>query len=220
MAHSDEQPAVVYGDTERIDPGEGGDLVLRAEGEALEQHQLLRIDDENAGLTLERADVEALRVGLTPSRTPESSLRHPLPPTGPYEPESEPRESAGVDVSEADWRQCGSCVGGADRSSSAVAFAPSGSCRCGRRAASRPPPRSAPPFLKCSSSPSQIARPLPPCCRTGHSPRFFRRSSHATYLVGDHHERARGRRDEPGTARRARPRRGLRQGALPEGDQA
>src|SRR5262249_13544015 len=64
-----------------------------------------------------------------------------------------------VDVSEADWRKCGSCVGGADRSSSAVWFAPSGSCRCGRRAASRPPPRSAPPFLECSSSLSQTVPP-------------------------------------------------------------
>ena len=63
------------------------------------------------------------------------------------------------DVSEADWRKCGSCVGGADRSSSAVWFAPSGSCRCGRRAASRPPPRRAPLFLECSSSLSQTVPP-------------------------------------------------------------
>ena len=36
----------------------------------------------------------------------------------------------------------------------------SGSCRCGRRAASRPsPPRSAPPCLECSSSLSQTAPP-------------------------------------------------------------
>ena len=52
------------------------------------------------------------------------------------------------DVSEADWRKCGSCVGGADRSSSAVWLAPSGSCRCGRRAASRPPSAKRPTFSR------------------------------------------------------------------------
>jgi hypothetical protein len=77
--------------------------------------------------------------------------------------------------------------------------------------------QSAPPCLECSSSLSQTVPSSRPCCRTGHLPPFFRRSCHATCLVGGHYERSRGLRDEPGTPRRARQRRGLRQTALPEG---
>src|SRR5262249_12210906 len=43
----------------------------------------------------------------------------------------------------------------------------SGSCRFGRRAASRPPPRSAPPCLECSSSLSQTAPPSTSLLPTG-----------------------------------------------------
>jgi hypothetical protein len=76
MAHGDEQPAVVDGDGERIDPGEGGDLVLRAEGEALEQRQLLRIDDENASVTLECAELpgRSAVTKLTRNHSPSSHV--------------------------------------------------------------------------------------------------------------------------------------------------
>src|SRR5262249_33712267 len=65
-----------------------------------------------------------------------------------------------VDVSSASNALTQTYFGEADRSSSAVWFAPSGSCRCGRRAASRLPPRRAPPYLEYSSSLSQT---VPPC---------------------------------------------------------